>query len=338
MRTRVRRRFLELGRRAEARARRGRLDLDDPRLLLARAARPRAERRHRPRVPRARRARGGAARRGRVRPRARGRSWATAIPSGSRWSPPTRRTACATWSARPTRGCAARASAGRALEELPAPSIAGRARAAGGRRRRGAARARRGRRRQSSVARAIERVERCAVLLRAPAWRRAGRARRAARPGVRRATPRRSAPTRCAEYREALAAYAALCGEHREHRDHALLRDAARALRRVATRTASGRAPALDFEDLELLARDLLARPRRPPRALLGALRARARRRVPGHEPAPERAARAARATATCSASATRTSRSTASATPTSRSSAPTARRPPPTGGPRASP
>ena len=52
-------------------------------------------------------------------------------------------------------------------------------------------------------------------------------------------------------------------------------------------------------------------------RAVRGALRARAGRRVPGREPAPERADRAARRATTCSGSATRTSRSTASATRT---------------------
>ena len=72
MRSRVRR-ALPRARPPRGRARRrGRLGLDDPRLLRARAARPRAQRRHRPGLPRARRARGGADRRRRVRRRARG--------------------------------------------------------------------------------------------------------------------------------------------------------------------------------------------------------------------------------------------------------------------------
>ena len=75
-------------------------------------------------------------------------------------------------------------------------------------------------------------------------------------------------------------------------------RPAARAARAVRTplREAKQARSALDFEDLELLARDLLDRRRGAARAVLVALRARDGRRVPGREPAPERAARAGRA------------------------------------------
>ena len=55
---------------------------------------------------------------------------------------------------------------------------------------------------------------------------------------------------------------------------------------------AKDRESALDFEDLQLRARDLLARRRRDPRARAAALPPGLRRRVPGHEPAPVRADR----------------------------------------------
>ncbi len=106
-----------------------------------------------------------------------------------------------------------------------------------------------------SVARAIERVERCAVLLeRLPGG-------ELAEPGELRdlafgGNAKALCTDACTEYREALAAYAALCGEHREQRDHALLRAL---LELYGGRYADGKRArsALDFEDLELLARDL---------------------------------------------------------------------------------
>jgi ATP-dependent exoDNAse (exonuclease V) beta subunit len=62
----------------------------------------------------------------------------------------------------------------------------------------------------------------------------------------------------CDEYREALAAYAQLCTAQREYRDHSLLRIL---LDLYGERYEAGKRArsALDFEDLELLARDLLA-------------------------------------------------------------------------------
>ena len=72
------------------------------------------------------------------------------------------------------------------------------------------------------------------------------------------------------------------------------------------------------------------------PRLLPRALRPRAGRRVPGHQPAPERAARRCSSATTCSGSATSASRSTASATPTSTCSPAPRRRPTPRAAPRA--
>jgi ATP-dependent exoDNAse (exonuclease V) beta subunit len=62
----------------------------------------------------------------------------------------------------------------------------------------------------------------------------------------------------CDEYREALGAYTALCTAQREFRDHSLLRVL---LDLYGERYEQGKRArsALDFEDLELLARDLLA-------------------------------------------------------------------------------
>ena len=58
---------------------------------------------------------------------------------------------------------------------------------------------------------------------------------------------------------------------------------------------AKARESGVDFEDLQLFARDLLRGERRGPRADEVALPLRARGRVPGHEPAPVRARRRAR-------------------------------------------
>ena len=109
----------------------------------------------------------------------------------------------------------------------------------------------------------------------------------------------------CDEYRDALAAYVALCTAQREYLDHTMLRVL---LDLYGERYEEGkrRRSGLDFEDLELIARDLLAAESdrsgaaralphgRAAGAVRRALRARPGRRVPGHQPAPERAARAA--------------------------------------------
>jgi ATP-dependent helicase/nuclease subunit A len=62
----------------------------------------------------------------------------------------------------------------------------------------------------------------------------------------------------CSEYREALAAYTQLCTAQREYRDHSLLRILLDLYGANYERGKRARS-ALDFEDLELLARDLLA-------------------------------------------------------------------------------
>jgi ATP-dependent helicase/nuclease subunit A len=62
----------------------------------------------------------------------------------------------------------------------------------------------------------------------------------------------------CVEYGDALTAYAALCGEHREHRDHGLMRALLELYDERYERGKRARS-ALDFEDLELLAQELLA-------------------------------------------------------------------------------
>jgi ATP-dependent helicase/nuclease subunit A len=63
----------------------------------------------------------------------------------------------------------------------------------------------------------------------------------------------------CEEYRQALAAYAALCAAQRQHADHALVRSLLDLYGRRYEELKRGRS-GLDFEDLELVARDLLAR------------------------------------------------------------------------------
>ncbi|HEX3278477.1 MAG TPA: UvrD-helicase domain-containing protein [Thermoleophilaceae bacterium] len=61
----------------------------------------------------------------------------------------------------------------------------------------------------------------------------------------------------CVEYGDALGAYASLCGAHREYRDHGLLRALLELYGERYERGKRARS-ALDFEDLELLTRDLL--------------------------------------------------------------------------------
>ncbi|MBA3261635.1 MAG: UvrD-helicase domain-containing protein, partial [Thermoleophilaceae bacterium] len=108
-----------------------------------------------------------------------------------------------------------------------------------------------------TVGRAIEKVERCAAVLeRVPAG-------ELADPGDVRdlsfgGNAKALCTEVCVEYGEALAAYAALCSELKEQRDHTLLRVL---LDLYGDRYEAGKRArsALDFEDLELLARDLLA-------------------------------------------------------------------------------
>ena len=160
-------------------------------------------------------------------------------PSGSRWWPPTRPTACATWSAPPTRTCAAAASATRASRSRC--RRARRASASGSRRRPGPRwPSWPWRRRPTAVAKAIDCIES------ARARSRAARRRRSPR---RRAT---STARRFAAHRDPRGRRA------RAPRPHDAAR-AARAVRR-ALRAAKRERSGLDFEDLELVARDLLAR------------------------------------------------------------------------------
>jgi ATP-dependent helicase/nuclease subunit A len=108
-----------------------------------------------------------------------------------------------------------------------------------------------------SVTRAIERVERCAALLdRVPAGELAepGELGKLSFSGNAKALC--TAP--CVEYGDALGEYAALCSEYKEFRDHGMLRVL---LELYGERYGRGKRArsALDFEDLELLTRDLLA-------------------------------------------------------------------------------
>ena len=284
---------------ARGRARgRGRLGLDDPRLLRAPPARPRAERGHRPRLPRARRGRGGAARRRRVRRRARG-VHGTRTRTGSSWWPRTRPTGCATWCAPRTRTCAA------AGERHP--------------RLRGDAPARAGGR-----GRPAARTPPRAALARARPWRASGksvdegdrRATRGARRRCRAATRRRSARTPATSTARPTPPTPAYEVARREHRDHTLLRELLELYGERYERGKRDRS-ALDFEDLELRRARPAAGDEGLREAVLGALRARAGRRVPGHEPRCRTSCSSCSRARTCSGSATRTSRSTASATPT---------------------
>ena len=140
------------------------------------------------------------------------------------------------------------------------PRVGGQARAARARRSaRRAARARRRRRRRDAWAARSSGVERCAAAARA-ACRRASWPSRASSTSCRSAaTPRRSARRRASSTATRSPAYAALCSEHKEYRDHGMLRAL---LELYGERYGQGKRArsALDFEDLELLARDLLAR------------------------------------------------------------------------------
>ena len=92
---------------------------------------------------------------------------------------------------------------------------------------------------------------------RPPRSRRRSTASRAAPPS-RAATRRRSPREACDEYREAFAAHRTLEVAEREHRDHTMLRALLELYGERYERLKRERS-ALDFEDLELIARDLLA-------------------------------------------------------------------------------
>ena len=310
MKSRVRRRFLELGRREDARAaesawvstihgfcarilRAHALSAGiDPDFRVLDELEARADRRRR------------------VRRRARGRSWADGPATGSRWWPPTRPTGCATWCAPPTRTCAAAGERRPRLEETLPPAAGGRGRR--GWRPRARARARRGRAASvaarssgSSVRRRLERRRRRA--------RGAGELRAAAA-----ATPRRSARTPATSTARRSPAYTRARGGERA--STATTRMLRVLLELYGERYERGKRDrsALDFEDLELLARDLLRGRRGPAR---GSTPSRFEHVLVDEfqdtNPLQNELLGAARRATTCSGSATRTSRSTASATPT---------------------
>ena len=108
------------------------------------------------------------------------------------------------------------------------------------------------------------------------------------------AARRRSTIDACAAYREAWEAYRAACADHHARAALVLLDDLLDRFGAAYDDAKAARA-GVDFADLELRVRDLLADP--AARARVGrAVRADHGRRVPGHEPAPARRARGARA------------------------------------------
>ena len=298
------------GDRARARDRR-RLDRHHPRLLRPRAARAAARRRASIRASRCSTRRRRAAS---PRPRTSGRSRSGRARAARRRSispPPTGRV-CATCSSPRTRRCAAAASRIRGCRSRPTRGAGSRGRCAARRARRCRRRAR-GRRRQEGRGRArgAGGAGASATRCRGPASstpRSSSPARR--RSSIRRAwtTARPGRPT-AAPAPTTTRARRSRCSTTCSTR-FGTAYDAAKAAR-----------AGVDFSDLELRVRDLLADPRRA-RQLGRAVRADHGRRVPGHEPAPARRAGVAGRATTCSRSATSSSRSTASATPTSRSSA----------------
>ncbi len=295
---------------------RGRVHLDDPRLLRAGAARPRARGRDRPAVRRARPDRGGAARRRGVRRRARGARAERRRAAIDLIAAYGAGTAARRDPRRVRRAALARAARCRGCRRLPAAPA----------RRRRATRCCDGGRalsRQSSarlrsptvrVAQALARVPR--VLASWSAGRSCGpasstrsrcpaaTARHCRRRRARR-TPRRSRGcARACEHRRAAA-----CARP--------ARSAAARVRR-AVRRAQARGPRGSTSRISSCCAATCCARQRAARALPPALRTRDGRRAPGHQRRAARADRGALAAATCSRSATRSSRSTASGTPTS--------------------
>ena len=145
------------------------------------------------------------------------------------------------------------------LEEARSQRARGRARAARGRCPRSAGRARPGGPGSATVERAIERLQRCLELLDATPAGAAPEATPSSTTRSSRGSATALSTDACEEYREALAALRSLRpGPAGAARPRAAAR-AARALRRTLRAGEAASAPALDFEDLELIARDLLA-------------------------------------------------------------------------------
>ena len=308
LRTRIRAR-LARARPARPGARpRRRLDLDDPRLLPPPPARVPVRRRPRPALPRARRGQAAVLRVEAFDARAREFCAGERPPTAASSSPPTARAGCA--------GCS--------------PSVYETLRSAG---RDARARARRRARARASAStscatrRELARGRPDATEPQRTRPRRAARRSwTASRRPDRLLDSRRfeARGERAAAYEEARRAVEQAALDEAAARDRDAAAGAARALRRRRTRQAKARESALDFEDLQLEARDLLRDDEPSPRARAAPLPRDHGRRVPGHEPAPVRARRPARGRRqrSSSSSATSSSRSTASATPTSRSSA----------------
>ena len=314
LRARVRARFLELGEREAARETEGAWIVDDPRLLHPRAARPRGRRRPGPGVRGARR--GTIARALRDDGLA-ARARATWLDDGARrgrWtSPPLRRGPAAGGDRRRPRRAAQRAAS-----THPGPA----ADPAASRRSPRRAAAVRSARSPAAQAELAARQAGCAASPTA----RGGRARRPRtfrdlQDGARCAGPAarayRDAVDRLAtaERDERAAGVASRCSTScwRPTRPPTPTRKRGRAGAGLRRPRAARPRPA--------------ARRRGASRVLRRALRAGHGRRVPGHEPAPARAARPRWRRDDRSSSGTSSSRSTASATPTSRSSARRARR-----------
>ena len=180
-------------------------------------------------------------------------AWARApTPPPRSTSPPPTAPACGTSSSAPTRRCAPAATP--APVQVPPPHRRARPGGAGrGAARRRCATSRVGRRRR---ARAAARSRAAGVRAAHPA-RSGSRGRATLNAADSRAARRRSRPTPCEAYRAAWAAYRAACAEHHAHCALDLIDGLLTAS--GALRAGQGRArAAVDFEDLELRARDLL--------------------------------------------------------------------------------
>ena len=220
---------------------------------------------------------------------------------------------------RPRRAALARtAAAAAAAAARGRPDARSRARCAAGRALRAARGGGRARRARRSAGRVVRGARRCSSA-RPRCW-----PSRCPWPGelAAIALPAATAPRRWRARRATTTARrSASCGDAAEHALRVGARDALDALLRgYGERYAALKAErsALDFEDLELIARELLAGAGDRRAGYRDAVRARDGRRAAGHQPGPARADRPGRGAATCSWSATRSSRSTASATPTS--------------------
>ena len=267
------------------------MDRHDPRLLRPRAARAAARRRPRPALHGARRAGRPAARRARLRdarsrpgPRPAARRRSTSPPPTARRcatssSPRTRRCAAA---ARPIRGCRSRR---RSRRPIPRALAAARAAAAAAPRRRRATA-----RRCAAAREALEALR--AVAAPAPAAR-AVAGRRSTPPSSAAARRRSTTPACAALPRGVGGVPGGVRRPPRPGRADAARRPARPLRRRVRRRQGGARGGRLRRP------RAARARPARRPggaRALGRAVRADHGRRVPGHEPAPARRARGARA------------------------------------------